>query len=894
MKNIKTKHEVVVVDDDPTQLAILVGLLTKVGIQARAFERVETALDAMTLGEPPDLIVTDLYMPGIDGWCFSRLLRSPEYVAFNDIPILIVSATFAGDHPERIAADVGADAFLPSPVDGKAFVAQVLALLAGQREIRLPRVLLVEDDKSLVEMLKTVFVTHGYEVDAGTSIHEAKMALDTTTYDVAVLDYYLSDERGDSLIDFIHDEYPDCACIMMTGDSSPVLAQDWMKRGATAYLCKPFAPEVLIELCARARRERTLRRVEDLLEVRTRELRMNEARYRNVFAAIPDGIWIHEADGTILDVNETQCHRIGLSREALIGRNVREFITVEHASGMGENVRRVLQGELCIFETIHLLPTGAAVEVEVHERSIPWGEGTAILSISRDISDRKQAEAQLRLQSLVLNQIQDRVTITDLNGKITYVNDAVVRDLGYDRNAIVGATTEKYGESSDRGATQRQILQETLTHGVWQGEVVNRTAQGDEVLMDCRTQIILDEQGNQVAIAGISTDITVREKLERQLAQAQRVDSIGRLAGGVAHDFNNMLQAILGNTELALERVGLDASLKADLEDIRRIALRSSELTRQLLAFARRQTVMRKVLDLNETVTSMLKMLRRLIGESITLVWNPGADLWPVRMDPAQMDAIMANLCVNARDAITGTGQIIVETRNTILNESDCIHREGCFPGDYVKLTISDDGCGMDAETLSHLFEPFFTTKGLGKGTGLGLASVYGVIGQNGGNIEVASVPGGGTTFWIYLPRHEAQTLQMPEEVKPPVVGGGETILLVEDEQAILDITSRMLKNLGYTVMPASTPGEAIRLTQAYSGSIDLLITDVVMPEMNGWELSENLRSIHPGMRRLFMSGYTSDVIAHQGVLDEGLQLIQKPFSKAELAIKLRKVFGEK
>jgi len=379
-------------------------------------------------------------------------------------------------------------------------------------------------------------------------------------------------------------------------------------------------------------------------------------------------------------------------------------------------------------------------------------------------------------------------------------------------------------------------------------------------------------------------DITERKlaeeehkQLQAQLVQAQKMESVGRLAGGVAHDFNNMLGVILGHTEMALERLDPDQPLFADLQEVRKAAERSADLTRQLLAFARKQTVAPKVLDLNETVSGMLKMLQRLIGEGIDLAWLPGKALGPVKMDPSQIDQILANLCVNARDAIAGVGKVTIETDNTTFDEAYCADHPGFLQGEYAMLAVSDSGCGMDAETLGHLFEPFFTTKDLGKGTGLGLATVYGAVKQNNGFINVYSEPGQGTTFKIYLPRHKAKApVRADAATADPVKGGHETILLVEDEPEILRVTTMMLERMGYDVMGAKTPGEAIRLAREHTGRIDLLMTDVVMPEMNGRDLAGNLLSIYPGIKRLFMSGYTANVIAHHGVLDEGVNFIQK------------------
>jgi len=388
----------------------------------------------------------------------------------------------------------------------------------------------------------------------------------------------------------------------------------------------------------------------------------------------------------------------------------------------------------------------------------------------------------------------------------------------------------------------------------------------------------------------VNHDISERERLQAQLLQSQKMESVGRLAGGVAHDFNNMLGVIFGHTETAMEQVDPALPLYANLQEIRKAAERSSDLTRQLLAFARKQTVSPKVLDLNDTVEGMLKMLRRLIGEDIHLSWLPGSNIWPVKIDPSQIDQILANLCVNARDAIAGVGKVTIETQNAAFDETYCADHAGLVSGEYVLLALSDDGCGMDKETLSHLFEPFFTTKGAGKGTGLGLATVYGIVKQNNGFLNVYSEPGQGTTLKVYLPRYEGKAEQTRMEgPQEPVMRGHETVLVVEDEEALLDLNKRILEKQGYRVLAASTPSEAIRLAEDYPGEIHLLMTDVVMPEMNGRDLSDKILSRYPHMRCLFTSGYTADVIAHHGVLDEGVHFIQKPFSRKDLAAKVRK-----
>ena len=348
---------------------------------------------------------------------------------------------------------------------------------------------------------------------------------------------------------------------------------------------------------------------------------------------------------------------------------------------------------------------------------------------------------------------------------------------------------------------------------------------------------------------------------------------------------------IIGRAEMALGQDVSPDKLQHHLEEILKAGLRSAALTRQLLAFARKQTAVAKILHLNDTISGMLKMLRRLIGEDIDLLWVPGLDLWNVKIDPSQVDQILANLVVNARDAISGVGAVTMRTENVVIDDSKRAETLEFIPGEYVLLTVSDTGTGMSREVCEMIFEPFFTTKEMGKGTGLGLSTVYGIVKQNDGFICVASEPGKGTTFKIYLPRFEVETEQVPsEEITVKRLTGTETILLVEDDEAILDLGKTILENLGYTVLAAQAPADSIRIAEEHPGDIHLLITDVVMPEMNGRELAEQLSTIRPNLECLYMSGYTADVMAHRGILDKGLNFIQKPFGSDDLAVRVRQV----
>jgi signal transduction histidine kinase/CheY-like chemotaxis protein len=389
----------------------------------------------------------------------------------------------------------------------------------------------------------------------------------------------------------------------------------------------------------------------------------------------------------------------------------------------------------------------------------------------------------------------------------------------------------------------------------------------------------------------LSQAVEHREEIEGQLRQAQKMDAIGRLAGGVAHDYNNMLTVIIGYAEMALEQISENNPLHNFLQQIFDAAKRSMDLTRQLLAFARRQAISPKVLDINAVVSSMLKMLQRLIGEDIHIIWIPCDDVWSVKIDPSQVDQIMANLCVNSRDAISGVGKLRIQTENIELDESYCSEHCGFKPGQFVQLTVSDNGIGIDSEIIDKIFEPFFSTKAIGRGTGLGLATVYGIVKQNGGYVNVYSEPGVGTTFKIFLPRVDRKIDEIADQSTSAAhKGNGESIMLVEDDTAILELTNKMLTKLNYQVLAVNSPLEALSVAEQYQNTIDLLLTDVVMPELTGNDLAQKIISIYPDIKVLFMSGYTVDTIVDQGVLEDNMCFIEKPFSISKLSEKVREV----
>ncbi|RJP84796.1 MAG: PAS domain S-box protein [Desulfobacteraceae bacterium] len=629
-------------------------------------------------------------------------------------------------------------------------------------------------------------------------------------------------------------------------------------------------------------------------------LRESVARFKALFNATSDSVILIDPDGTILDLNDNAAQRRDVGKGTMLGRSLFDFLPPEAAAVRREAVERILnERKLVQYEE-------ARGDKHYSVRLFPvmddMGKVVQVASFSHDITESRLGEEALRASEerfrTMFNEAPMGIALVDsLTGTIYEVNPMFAR--------IVGRTMESLVNIDRMSITHPDDVQEDLDKmaqmnaGQIPGfQMEKRYLHPDGTAVWVHITIAplkIDSQVWPLHLRMIE-DITQRKrteeerlKLEAQFQQAQKMESVGRLAGGVAHDFNNMLSVIIGFTELAMDKAGSSQPILADLGEIMKAATRSADLTRQLLAFARKQAITPKVLDLNQTVGGMIKMLRRLIGEDIDLIWKPGADLWQVMMDPSQIDQLLANLCVNARDAVADTGKVVIETKNATFDATYCSENPDCLPGEYLRLSVSDNGCGMDKAMLGQIFEPFFTTKEMGAGTGLGLATVYGIVRQNNGFINVYSEPGQGTTFTIYLPRYAGKAWQMQKDGQAePLERGSETILLVEDESAILEMVASMLEMHGYTVLAANTPGEAIRLAREHAGEIHMLMTDVVMPEMNGRDLAKNLLSLYPDLKRLFMSGYTADVIAHHGVLDDGVQFIQKPFTIKELAVKVR------
>jgi two-component system, cell cycle sensor histidine kinase and response regulator CckA len=622
--------------------------------------------------------------------------------------------------------------------------------------------------------------------------------------------------------------------------------------------------------------------------------RKNEELYRNALDSILEGCEIIDFTWRHIFINTSATRHSNRRKEDLLDNPLMEvFPGIEHTDAYAAFERCMNERTSQHIETLLDHPDKSRSWYEISVQPIPEG----IFVLTSDITDRKRTEAENERLAAAIAQCGEVVIVLDTDKIIQYANPAFETITGFKREEVIGRPLP-VNESQDE-AFYREFWKALESGKTWKGRLINRKKDGVLYTEEAIISPVFGASGSIVSYVSVTRDISEylklqneKEKLQEQFLQAQKMESIGRLAGGIAHDFNNMLNVISGHAQLALDVISPDHPLFQHFQEISKAALHSTDLTRQLLAFARKQTIAPKTLDLNSAVAELLSIIQRMIGEDIDLTWNPGLELWPVNIDPAQLNQVLTNLAVNARDAIDKNGKIVIETRNMVLDENYCATHQDYVAGEYVMLTLSDNGCGMDKEVIDHIFEPFFSTKKIGKGTGLGLATVYGIVKQNNGFINIYSEPNHGATINIYFPRHNSPAIARDMGTKPePSRGGVDTILLVEDEPTVLSLTQRLLEHLGYTVMTAARPTEAMRLAENYAGEIHLLLADVIMPEMTGRELSEKLTILRPQIKTLFMSGYTADIIAHRGILEQGIHFIQKPFSGRALAAKVREAF---
>ena len=631
----------------------------------------------------------------------------------------------------------------------------------------------------------------------------------------------------------------------------------------------------------------------------------SEETFRLLFEHHPIPMWIYDLETlAFLAVNDAAVRRYGYTRAEFLALTLKDIRPAEDVPRLLEEVAQKRPPWQQASDWRHRLKNGAVIDVEITSHMIEYNGRQAALVMAQDITERKQVEAESRLKDELLRMTGEMAKVggwefdaQTLKGtwtdEVAHIHDL---DPGQPTNVELGLS---FYLPESRQKVERAVKEALELAQPYELELEMVSAKGHHKWVRTMGLPVVDG-GKVIKVRGIFQDITAPKQLEadnEQLAaqfyQAQKMESIGRLAGGIAHDFNNLLVPILGYAELGMRKLAPDSQLYANFKQIKEAGERAAGLTRQILAFSRRQVLEMKVLDLNQVIIEFQKMLDRLIGEDITLQTRLASTLPSIQADQGQLEQVLLNLVVNARDAMPDGGRLTLETAQAALDETYAAQHPEVQPGPHVLLAVSDTGQGMDAATQERIFEPFFTTKARGQGTGLGLATVFGIVKQHQGNIWVYSEPGRGTTFRIYLPLAEA--LPPVEEAAPEagLLEGPETVLVVEDEAGVRRLVCEALQGYGYRVLEAGEPQAGLTLARGYEGVIDLLLTDVIMPQMNGRELYERLAPERSGMKVLYMSGYTDDVIVHHGVLEAGVVLLQKPFTMRSLLQKVRAALGE-
>ncbi|MGB0034027.1 MAG: response regulator [Candidatus Acidiferrales bacterium] len=765
------------------------------------------------------------------------------------------------------------------------------------------RILHIEHDRNDLELCFQELKKSGLavETDAVATQEELARKLSEQEYDVALSDYRLPGWTGMDALAQIKELGLDLPLILVTGALGDWQAVECIKLGVADYVLKdqlarlPFAIQ-------RAQEAKSLRQAEKRALEAVRE---SEELYHTLVENAPDAIVLFDVKrGTFIDCNENAMRLFRMTREQLLcARPAAISAPVQpdgrsSAVGIREANDEVLSGAKPCFEWMYRNSNGEEFPAEVHLVRLPSVTRQLIRGSIVDITDRKRAEKALResearYRGLVNNATYGIYWVTP-PGEILHVNPALVHMLGYESEADL--LELKYSERFYRDpAVRKDLLAAYETSGRVDATVEWVRKDGKVITVRLNGRRVRDSEWSVDCVEVMVEDVTERVALEKQLVQAQKFEGIGQLAGGIAHDFNNMIGAMIGWADLGMEETEAGSRLHRYFDKIRLQADRAAALTKQLLAFARRQILEPRDMDLNHTITETLSLLEKVIASNIEVRTNLAADVSVVRADPTQIEQVLMNLCINARDAMPNGGTLVIETNNTLFDEKYCTVHPFARPGHYAVLCVTDTGSGMDAATLDHIFEPFFTTKELGKGTGLGLATVYGVVRQHGGFVDVNSEPGTGTTFRIYFPSSSSAIASaVLAKDSQPVLGGTETILIAEDHEGLREIAREALAIQGYNVLLAVDGEQAVEEFHAKHDRIDLVLLDVMLPKLSGPEAYVRISAEEPNVPVIFATGYSADTDLLHKVTQRGLPVLQKPYSPRDLARKVRETLDKR
>ncbi len=950
-------RRLLVVDDDPIQLKLQKAVLSNLGYEVAVAANGVEGLEAARR-DPPDAIVSDVLMPGMDGFRLTAAVRKDPKLA--RVPIVLASSHYVSDEDHRLAVSFGAQGFvvrtpgleelaqalagaLVAEVSAKpladaelmdrAYLDRVVSQLDRQATINLGLLQRASLQASALTVLGAIGDGLGRRFDvaplqkvlaqcidaAGLSRGAVYVRQPSGAWHCEAQLGYEGAAPGEIDTFFGHERLVDQ---IFQGDGPMVITPDaggsgedpgrfLVRAGASTALIAPLAARgdvmgaLLLVSASRqlggddwkAFAQAVASQLGQAIALGRAfsQLAESERRYRDLFDGAPVGLYRTDAAGRLVDANLRLVTMLGYpDRESLLGISVRDMYA-DPADFERLNAIAARDGAVIGFNAGIRRRDGSTfwADTNGHPTQDESGRPQYFEGAIEDITERQRAEvalraSEMRYRSLVEGSIQ--AVVIHRQGTIVFANPAAAQLVGYQTpDELLGASTWSF--VAPEGRERLDAYREARARGEsvpTRYEFAGLRRGGEAMWVDCSDAEITWD--GAPAILATMVDITQRKQLEEQYRQAQKMEAVGRLAGGVAHDFNNLLTAITGYTDLVREDLSPGDPHRADLDEVRHAADRAAGLTRQLLAFSRRQVVQPRVLDLNDVVAGMEKMLRRIIGEDVQLQTALAPSLAGVSADPGQIEQVIVNIAVNARDAMPSGGRLTIETGTVELDENYTAAHAEVRAGQYVMLAVSDTGTGMSAGTQARIFEPFFTTKEPGKGTGLGLATVYGIVKQGEGHVNVYSELGQGTTFKVYFPVVASRGEKIPGQHEAAVSGGTETVLLVEDEESVRKLALAVLQRQGYTVLDARDGAHAVEVCRGHPGRIHILLTDVVMPGVGGPEAAGQLKALRPDMKVLYMSGYTDRAIAQQRVLGPDVAFLQKPFTPATLARKVREV----
>jgi PAS domain S-box-containing protein len=889
--NDTNKKTILIVDDDPVQLQILIKTMEKSGHKAIGCVDGEEALKKLKEVRAVDLIITDLYMPKIDGWKLCRLLRSVEFAEYNKIPILVISATFSGSDAEEITRELGANGFLAVPYNPGELRSTVNNLLLGKTDKKKTSVLIVDDDDGLRETMRDAFKEYGYEVSEAADGEQARSVFEQSRPEIVILDYHLpGQEDGSHLIEVFKTPQNQVAVLAITGDPDPDLAVKVTQMGADAFVHKPFKMQYLFDLCAKVRREWALLRVETLLEDRTLEL-------RRILETSVDGIMIADSSDCIVQVNNAVEMMLGYSREELVGKYLWELIPddEEHHNRVRDVISDLKKKErVSGVEQLWRRKDGELFYVEVNFSMIKDIKSNAAGSLAciRDISDRKKAEEELRrseerYHSLVENA-NDAVISTDKTGRIISFNKKAEQMFGYTRDEILGKSVVLLSPERARERQQKMFEEFSKTNTLY---IVGKTMEGQglrkdghEFPMEGSTFII--EVGGESILTVLVRDISERKRMEERLLQSEKLKSLGELAGGVAHNFNNILAIILGRTQLLRrntetppdkkERRKIVEDLRKSLDIIEKASFDGADTVRRIQEFSRKKSEDYNNknftdVDLNEVINSTLEFTKvkwqdEAVTKGIKISITKELDsLAPVAGNPSELREVFINLINNAVDALPEGGSIRVKT---------------FMDNGNVVSVIEDTGVGISEDVQDKIFDPFFTTKGV-QATGLGMSVSYGIINRHQGTINLKSSEGQGTSLTITIPKREGVVHEQKREKSLPKDQKKATILVVEDEEDVRELLKDILTDGGHTVEFTSDGKKGIELFQGKK--FDIVFTDLGMPGMSGWQVAKQIKKIHNTTPVVLITGWEVQKKGRELKKSGVDMIVKKPFRVNEI-----------